>query len=379
MHVSLVTETYPPEINGVALTLHTLATGLQRSGIATSLIRPRQPGEAPGASRHATTELLVPGARLPRYRELRFGWPTVGRIREYWQRQRPDAVYVATEGPLGWAALRAARTLGIPAATGFHTRFDDYFGHYGLKLLTPLVFRWLRRFHNSAQATIVPTRELQEFLTANGFHNVVRVSRAVDTVRFDPRHRDPALRSQWGVGPDDPVLLNVGRLAPEKNLDLAVRAWRAAASAAPGTRLVVVGDGPERERLQRELPEAVFPGKLIGEDLSRHYASADIFVFPSLSETFGNVTLEAMASGLAVVAFDYGAAREQIITSALGSAIAVDDPEGFVAATVARARDICASRRIGTAARAAMKQQFDGDLSERFASVLHDLRMDKAA
>lgn len=379
MHVSLVTETYPPEINGVALTVHTLATGLQRMGVTTSLIRPRQPAETAATSDTGMTQLLVPGARLPRYHELRFGWPTVGRIREFWQRQRPDAIYVATEGPLGWAALRAARTLGIPAATGFHTRFDDYFGHYGMKLLTPLVFRWLRRFHNSAQATIVPTRELQEFLTGNGFHNVIRVSRAVDTGRFDPRHRDPSLRAQWGADPGDPVLINVGRLAPEKNLDLAVRAWRAAAAAVPGTRLVIVGDGPERERLQRELPEAVFPGKLLGDDLARHYASADVFVFPSLSETFGNVTLEAMASGLAIVAFNYGAAREQITAPTLGSAIAVDDPEGFVAATVDHVRDITGRRCVGMAARAAMEQQFDGDLSERFASVLHDLRIDKAA
>ncbi len=379
MHVSLVTETYPPEINGVALTLHTLATGLQRRGVETSLVRPRQPGAEPAITDGGPIELLVPGARLPRYHELRFGWPTVGRIREFWRQHRPDAIYVATEGPLGWAALRAARTLGIPAATGFHTRFDDYFGHYGLRLLTPLVFRWLRRFHNSAQATIVPTRELQAFLTTRGFDNVIRVGRAVDTVRFDPRHRDPALRAQWGAGPDDPVLLNVGRLAPEKNLDLAVKAWRAAVAAVPGTRLVVVGDGPERERLQRELPDAVFPGKLLGDDLARHYASADIFVFPSLSETFGNVTLEAMSSGLAVVAFDYGAAHEQITIPALGSAIAVDDPEGFVSATVDHSRDMIARRRIGAAARSTMEQQFHSDISERFASVLEDLRIDKAA
>lgn len=379
MRVSLVTETYPPEINGVALTLHALETGLRRTGIATSLVRPRQLAHATDHANDAPAQLLVPGARLPRYRELRFGLPAIGRIRQFWRQQRPDVVYVATEGPLGWAALRAARSLGIPAATGFHTRFDDYFGHYGMKLLTPLVFRWLRRFHNSAQATIVPTRELQDFLTANGFDNVVRVSRAVDTARFDPRHRDSALRTGWGAGPDDPVLLNVGRLAAEKNLDLAITAWRAAQAIVPGTRLVMVGDGPERERLQREHPDVIFPGKLLGDDLARCYASADLFVFPSLSETFGNVTLEAMASGLATVAFNYGAAREQITSAQVGSAIALDDPQAFIDATVALARDLTQARQVGAAARTAMLDQFQDDLSDRFASVLRTLRFDQAA
>ena len=105
------------------------------------------------------SELLVPGAALPRYPGLRFGMPVIGRLRSFWKMQKPDAVYIATEGPLGWAAVRAARQLSLPAASGFHTRFDDYFNHYGMKFLTPMVFAWLRRFHNAAQATIVPTRE----------------------------------------------------------------------------------------------------------------------------------------------------------------------------------------------------------------------------
>ena len=123
------------------------------------------------------------------------GLPATATLRRQWRQARPDAVYVATEGPLGWSALRAARQLGIPAATGFHTRFDEYMRDYGAAFLQQTALRWMRRFHNGAQATLVPTRELQDFLEGQGFHNVVRLARAVDTGQFDPAHRDPVLRA----------------------------------------------------------------------------------------------------------------------------------------------------------------------------------------
>jgi glycosyltransferase involved in cell wall biosynthesis len=219
-----------------------------------------------------------------------------------WSAQRPDAIYVATEGPLGWSALRAARPLGIPAATGFHTRFDDYMGQYGAGFLSPWVFAWLRRFHNRGAATLVPTRELQDQLTQQGFRHVQRLARAVDTRQFHPGWRDGALRVQWGLGDEDLAVLYVGRLAAEKNLPLLVRAFRAVQAQEPSAKLIVVGDGPEREALRELAPDAVFAGLRRGDDLAQHYASADLFVFPSRSETFGNVILEAMASGLATVA-----------------------------------------------------------------------------
>lgn len=340
MRISLISDTWPPQVNGAALTLAALADGLAMRGHAVDVVRPRPAGAMPphdgatalpgqeignGRNRDGNgriDHLLVPGCRLPRYPGLRLGWPARGRLRRHWLRHRPDAVYIATEGPLGWAALGLARHLSIPVVTGYHTRFDDYLQHYGLGLLTPLARGWLRRFHNRASATVVPSPELAAQLACRGFANVALIGRSVDTVRFSPARRDPELRRCWGVGDDEPVVLHVGRLAAEKNLELLDHAWRAIASQRPGARLVVVGDGPERQRLQAGNPQAHFTGTLLGDDLARHYASADLFLFPSLSETFGNVTLEAMASGLAVVAFAYGAAGQHITGPMLGRAIA---------------------------------------------------------
>ncbi|MDZ3822942.1 MAG: glycosyltransferase family 1 protein [Pseudoxanthomonas sp.] len=376
MHVCLVTETYPPEVNGVALTLQTLARGLRAHGHAVSLVRPRQPGVAAEAE---FPELLVPGARLPRYPDLRFGLPSPGRVRAFWRQHRPDVVYAATEGPLGWTCLRAAREIGAPVATGFHTRFDDYFGHYGLRLLTPLAFAWLRRFHNRAHATYVPTRELADSLSARGIRNVHLLQRSVDVRRFDPAWRDPALRARWGLAPDDLAVLYVGRIAPEKNLALAVRAFRALQAVRPEARFVWVGDGPARARLAQDNPDFVFAGVQRGDELARHYASGDLFVFPSLTETFGNVTLEAMASGVATVAFDYGAAREHIDRPELGCAVASGDEAAFVAAAVALAADDRRRRAIGASARAALCRREGAGVAARFADLLHDLHARHAA
>lgn len=377
MRISIVSETYPPEINGVALTVQSLARGLKELGHDVNLIRPRQPDAADANPEFA--ELLVPGAGLPRYPGLRFGMPTYGRIRDFWQSRRPDAVYAATEGPLGWAAVRSARQIGVPVATGFHTRFDDYFGHYGMKFLTPVVFAWLRRFHNRAQATLVPTRELRDFLVEKGFRNVRLLRRSVDTVRFDPARRDETLRQEWGLAPDDLAVIYVGRIAPEKNLELAIRAFRTIAHDVPNARFVWVGDGPLRAQLQQAHPDFVFAGMRRGDDLARHYASGDLFLFPSLSETFGNVTLEAMASGVPVVAFDYGAAREHITGPSLGRAIACDDDEAFVAAASKLASDRALRGDIAIHARNAMRERDSGSVAERFADLLSRLELERAA
>ncbi len=380
MHACLVSETYPPEINGVALTVQTLARGLRDLGHEASLIRPRQPDHDVDVDADTEFEqLLVPSAALPRYPGLRFGFPVLRRIRDRWQQRRPDVVYVATEGPLGWAALRSARKLGIPVATGFHTRFDDYFGHYGLRLLTPLVFAWLRRFHNHAQATLVPTRELRDHLASQGIGNVRLHQRTVDTALFRRDRRCPVLRREWGVCDDHLAVVHVGRIAPEKNLDLAVQAFRALCKHRPDSRFIWVGDGPDRARLAKENPDFVFVGIRRGEDLARHYASADLFLFPSLSETFGNVTLEAMASGVATVAFDYGAAREHITDASLGRTVARDDGNGFIAAAEELAQDDRLRRSIGANAAKALAALQAGSVAEGFADLLHSLIQRKAA
>jgi glycosyltransferase involved in cell wall biosynthesis len=375
MHFALVTETYPPEVNGVALTVQELRRGLIALGHEASVVRPRQPGDTGSAG---PDEVLVRGMDLPRYPGLRFGLPAGRRLERGWRERRPDAIYIATEGPLGWSALRAAGRLGIPAATGFHTRFDDFVGHYGAGFLTPLVFGWMRRFHNRAQATLVPTGELREFLAGRCFRRPVLLSRGVDTALFSPARRDPALRDRLGIAKDALLVVYVGRIAPEKNLGLAVRAFRAIQAVRADARYLWVGDGPAREALASDNPDFVFVGMQRGEALARHFAASDLFLFPSLTETFGNVTMEAMASGVATVAFDYGAAREHL-RQAHGCPVPIDDPEAFVAAAVRIASDDALRRGMGARARAAVADRGLDAVARDFADLLTRLATDRAA
>ncbi|WP_371181084.1 glycosyltransferase family 4 protein [Xanthomonas sacchari] len=366
MRYAIVTETYPPEVNGVALTVQGLELGLRARGHTVDVVRPRQVGDADPADLR-----LVRGAALPRYPGLKFGLPAPRRLTRLWQAAPPDAVYIATEGPLGWSALRSARRLGIPIATGFHTRFDEYLPQYGAAWLQSTALRWMRRFHNQAQATLVPTRELRDFLATQGFERVRLLARAVDSKQFEPQRRDAQLRQQWGLQDEDCAVLYVGRIASEKNLPLAVRAFRQLQQLRPRARFVWVGDGPLRERLAQENPDFIFCGVQRGDALARHFASGDLFLFPSRSETFGNVTLEAMASGVATVAFDYGAAREYLRDGLNGAAVA--DDAAFIAAALRLGSDDALRRRLGEAACASMQQLRPERVVADFDALLTEL------
>ncbi|HEY6985289.1 MAG TPA: glycosyltransferase family 1 protein [Rhodanobacteraceae bacterium] len=377
MRIAIVTETWPPEINGVSLTVQSLAQGLAALGHSIEVVRPRQHQDE--TANDGLDHLPMPGAALPKYPGLRFGLPAHRRLRRHWSVRRPDVLYIATEGPLGLTALGAARRLRIPVSTGFHTRFDDYAKHYGLGFLTPIVYAYLRRFHNRADATLVPTVELAEFLAANRFRNVRLLRRAVDTALFHPDRRDEALRAQWQLGTDGFAAIYVGRIAPEKNLDLAVRAFRAIQVQHPRARFVLVGDGPARKTLSAQHPDFVFAGVRRGEDLARHYASGDLFLFPSLSETFGNVTLEALASGVPVIAYDYGAAREHMRNVDVGATVSLNDREAFVDAAVALANDAPRRARVREAARTAVESLDPASVSASFADLLANLAARRAA
>ncbi|MBS0557444.1 MAG: glycosyltransferase family 1 protein [Proteobacteria bacterium] len=370
MRISLVSETYPPEINGVALTVRDLAHGLASRGHSVQVVRPQR------ADRHAEPGIQcmdTSGLPLPHYPGLRVGLPAAARLRRAWTQLRPDAIYIATEGLLGWSALGVARRLRIPVCTGFHTNFGDYAGHYGIGFMAPLVNRWLRRFHRRAAATLVPTHALAEDLRRRGIDNVRLLRRAVDIELFHPSRRDPDLRARWGVGDNDPVAIHVGRIAAEKNLDLAVRAFRALQERTPRARFVWVGDGPLRKRIAAANPDFIFTGARTGIDLARHYASADLFVFPSLTETFGNVTLEAMASGLAVTAFDRGAAHEHIADGISGMRVRVDDAGGFVHACVGLGVDVVLRERVRENARHRVAALAPAKVITQFESLLRQL------
>ncbi len=310
--VCIVTETYRPEINGVANTLGHIVDGLVARGIHVLVIRPKQGPQDQGDQTNGVETLLLPGLPIPGYGELRFGLPSWRRVRKALRDFNPDGLYVATEGPLGWVSARVARSQRINVVSGFHTNFHQYFSHYHLSLLTPWVYRYLRYFHNRTAATLAPTDVLQQELSDFGFHHVHVMSRGVNAQLFNPQKRSQQRRKQWGLKHDELAVIYVGRLAAEKNIDLAVQAFNQMRSEDPRVKFILVGDGPLMARLKEDHPDFIYAGMQTGEALAEHYASADIFLFPSKTDTFGNVVLEAMASGLAVVSFDYAAAHQHI-------------------------------------------------------------------
>ena len=328
MRIAYVTETYPPEVNGVALTVERTVRHLRERGHALQLIRPRQRGEA---ARDDAEEWRSAGLPIPMYPDLRMGLAFAATLRRRFAATRPDVVHVATQGPLGRAAVAGARALGLPVTSDFRTNFHCYSRYYGFGRFEPLVRGYLRAFHNRTDCTFVPARALARSLAAEGFERLEVLGRGVDAERFTPAARSEALRRAWGVrNADEPVALYVGRLAAEKNVALALRAFSALQRVRPDAHMVVVGDGPQRRRLEAEFPRARFLGLQRGEALAAHYASADLFLFPSLSETFGNVTLEALASGLVVVAYDAAAAGEHIRDGENGVLARGDGPAGFI-------------------------------------------------
>jgi glycosyltransferase involved in cell wall biosynthesis len=330
LHIALISETFPPEINGVANTLGRLVDGLRGRGHRVQLVRPRQSSDPRTAA--TEDELLTRGWPLPGYPGLQWGQSSMHKLLRRWQRQRPDVLYIATEGPLGLSALRAARRLQIPVVSGFHTNFQQYTGHYGFGLLTRVLTHYLRGFHNRTQMTLVPSASQRIELQRRGFENLAMLARGVDSQLFHPAKRSADLRAQWGLGDTDIAVLHVGRLAAEKNLALLSKSFLALHQKHPERRLklILVGDGPQRTALQQQLPEAVFCGLQRGEALAAHYASGDVFLFPSLSETFGNVVLEALAAGLGVVAFDQAAAAQHIRHGHNGALAVAEDQQGFI-------------------------------------------------
>jgi glycosyltransferase involved in cell wall biosynthesis len=354
MKLALVTETFPPEINGVAMTFGVIVRELAARGHEITVYRPRRKDLPPASEHPGYTEVALPGMPLPGYPLLRLGLLAGGALRRRWRERRPDLVHVVTEGPLGMSAAGAARALGIPVTSSFHTNFHNYARHYRIGLLRGLALAWLRRMHNRTARTFAPTRELCDELAALGFRNLAVLSRGVDTRLFDPALRSGELRGAWGAAPADPVVIHTGRLAAEKNFALLMRAFAAMRAANPRCRFVIVGDGPLRGRLQAENPWCVFTGFLSRAELARHYASADIYIHASLTETFGNVLTEALASGLAVAGFDYAAARQFVRDGESGLAVPCDRPRALVGAAVRLASEPELRMRLRARARPAV-------------------------
>lgn len=315
------------------MTLEKLALGLVSHGHDVTVIRPKQRHEP--SQRTEFREIAVPGIALPGYSELNMGLPVILQIEKEWRKSRPDAVYLATEGPLGLAALLIAHVLGIVPVSGFHTNFHQYMRHYKFQWLEQLAEQYLLAVHNSTARTFGPSRDLLSRLGSAGFRNLRLLERGVDTDLFNPNRRSEELRKTWGANAHSPVFLTVGRIASEKNMQLLFRAWERIRALRPEAQLVIVGDGPERQTLEKLHPNVYFTGAQRGADLAVHYASSDFFLFPSITETFGNVVTEALASGLVVLAFDYAAPGKFIENGRNGFTVPFNDEEAFLKAAEA--------------------------------------------
>jgi glycosyltransferase involved in cell wall biosynthesis len=280
MRILVATDAWHPQVNGVVRTLTTTADSARALGAEVSFLTPES----------------FRTFAMPSYRDLRLALPRPAKVARLIAEAQPDAIHIATEGPIGLLVRRYCRKHDLPFTTSFHTRFPDY---VSARAPVPESWVWatLRWFHGTSEAVMAATPALAAELRARGFRKVVLWPRGVDTALFRPRDVDLCLPK--------PVFLCVGRVAVEKNLEAFL------GLDLPGTK-VIVGDGPARSALELSYPEAVFLGSLQGEALAAVYASADVFVFPSRTDTFGLVLLEALASGLPVAAFPVTGPRDVI-------------------------------------------------------------------
>ncbi len=332
LKIAIVTETWPPEINGVALSLLQLCKGLQKQGHKILLIRPEQKQSCQDFS--PNKECLVKAQSIPKYPSLQFGWPQFLKVSNALENFAPNVVHIVTEGPLGLSVLQTAKAKGIPVSSGFHSPFQEFSRFFDLAFLVKPIQRYLRWFHNNTQMTCIPSKETEYILRQFGICcPLVVVGRGVDVAHFSPEHYSNVLRQQWRVSSETKVLLYVGRLSPEKEIDVLVNAYLAMKQTAEqDIKLVIVGDGPDRGRLELlcQGGDVVFTGMLTGLNLAQAYASANVFVFASQVETFGNVVLEAMASGLPIIAYDYASAHLHVKKGETGWLSPLGDITGFI-------------------------------------------------
>ena len=328
MRIALVSDTYVPQVNGVTTVVDRIAKVLREFGHAVVVVAPRYPGEN-GA---APDELRIPSAAFPPYPAIRLSAPKFGHVARYLDAFEPQLVHVATEGPLGLTGRRYATQRRIPLVTSYHTNFPQYARHYGVGIAEPLVWKWLRWFHRPAVLTQTPGEAVRDELVRRGVGHPVVWGRGVDSEQFHPRRRSSAWRRWLAGGDDTAIVLHVGRLAREKNIDVLADAWTVAREQIrQRATFVLAGEGPEARRLLTRMPWVRQLGFLDRGRLAEVYASADICVLPSRTETCGLVALEAMASGLAVVAADAGGFRESIEHGTTGRLVAPDDVTGFAA------------------------------------------------
>jgi phosphatidylinositol alpha 1,6-mannosyltransferase len=329
VRIGLVSDTYTPQVNGVSTIVQRIFDVLRDSGHDVAIVAPRYPEDGDA---DAIGELRIASLPFPPYPAIRLSLPRFGAVARFFDDFRPELVHVHTEGPLGLAGRRYALRHDIPFVTSFHTDFPRYARHYGVPALAPLVWRWLAWFHGPAGLTLTPGDSIRVELQRHGVSAAQVWGRGVDPRHFHPSRREAGWRRWLAGGDDSAIVLHVGRLAPEKNLEILIAAWKLARERL-GQRatFVVAGEGPLASRLVGELPFVRQLGFLPRTTLARLYASCDVCVLPSYTETCGLVALEAMASGLPVIAADAGGLRESVRHEQTGLLVPPHDAPGFAA------------------------------------------------
>jgi glycosyltransferase involved in cell wall biosynthesis len=375
MNFTIVSDTFAPDMNGVAGTLLRLSRGLAGRGHDIQVITTTN--EAPQSTEGGRVDVIgLRSIPVPGYSQLRMGLATRGWLRRQIRSHQPVAMYVAVESWLGLSAIRAAASAGVGVVSGFHTNFHTYSASYRLRLLGSIAARYLRWIHNLTRRTLAPSATTASQLTALGVKNVGVLGRGVDSELFHPRRRDHALRRTWGAGKNDPVAIFVSRIAPEKNLELAVRAFDRLTALDSRMRCVFVGDGPKAQAFKQHHPRFIHAGSRKGVDLATHYASADIFIFPSVTETYGNVLVEALASGLVTVSFDYAAAAEAVKNGVNGFVAPFGDEAAYLDATEMALKNWNSSA-VRNAARTSVEELSWSSIVEQFEAELLNAKLSR--
>lgn len=383
------TDTYPPQVNGVSVVTSLSVVGLAARGWKIAVVAPRYPAAtrdafAPDAARAGTEDLLLlPSTPLPFYPDIRLSLPNRAAVARLVERHRPDLVHCATEFSVGWLGQSVARRRGIPVVTSYHTDFSRYTEAYGIGWLRPTVAGHLTRFHQRAARTYTPSAPAAADLQQLGVGDVEVWGRGVDTSLFHPRHRSDPLRAAYGRK-DAFVFLHVGRLAAEKGVEIILQAYARVRSRLPegAVHLVIAGAGPRTDALRALGTEGItFLGNLDRQlVLPRLYASADAFVFSSVTETLGLVILEAMSSGIPVVAAPAGGVADHLRHDVNGLAYTAGDVDAMAHAMLALALDRPRAAALGAGARATAEaldwsHELDRlDQSYREVIAAHDVR-----
>ena len=348
LKLALVTGSYHAIRDGVTLTLNRLVDYLSRHGVRTLVFAP----DAPPAFAYSGRVIPVPCVPIPLRPEYQFSLGLFRRARRRLRGFRPDVIHVATPDLLGHEAQRVAEALGCPVVGSYHTRYETYLEHYGLGFLAPEAGRRIQKFYAGCREVYVPSQSMADQLKASGAAENIRLwTRGVDAERFHPAKRSETWRRRQGFEPGELVVAFVGRLVREKRLATYVEAMQGLRARGVRCRALVVGDGPDRAWMQRQLPQAAFTGFLDGEALATAYASSDIFFFPSDTETFGAVTLEAMASGLPTLCADATGSRSLVVPGVTGFIDSADYPPAFMARIQQLAADPDQRLGMGAAAR----------------------------